>query len=206
MRKIAFLASHNGSGMRYLLEARARHEIDFDPVLVVSNNPGSPALAHAQERDIRTMVINEKRCGGSAEADRALCEALRQVGAECVVLSGYMKRIGPTTLSAYRNRILNIHPSLLPKFGGPGMYGMRVHEAVIESGESVTGATVHLVDDEYDHGSVLAQVEVPVLPGDTPERLRARVLEVEGPLYLQVLQKIQRGEIDLDAFGAAATV
>lgn len=204
MRKIAFLASHNGSGMRYLLAARARHEIEFDPVLVVSNNPGSPALAYAREMGIPTAVVNEKRCGGAAEADRALCETLHQHGAECVLLSGYMKRIGPTTLTAYRNRILNIHPSLLPKFGGPGMYGMRVHEAVIASGESVTGATVHLVDHEYDHGPVLAQVEVPVLPGDTPERLRERVLEVEGPLYLLVLKKIERGEIDLDAFGAAA--
>ncbi|WP_206832361.1 phosphoribosylglycinamide formyltransferase [Alicyclobacillus fructus] len=204
MRKIAFLASHNGSGMRYLLEARARHEVEFEPVLVVSNNPGSAALACARDLGIPAVVVNEKRCGGPDEADRALCQCLRQHGAEWVLLSGYMKRIGPVTLSAYRNRILNIHPSLLPKFGGPGMYGMRVHEAVIESGESVTGATVHVVDHEYDHGPVLAQAEVPVLPGDTPERLRARVLEVEGPLYLQVLKKIERGEIDLDAFGADA--
>ena len=190
--------------MRYLLEARARKDVEFEPVLVVSNNPGSPALAHARHLGIPTAVVNEKRCGGADEADRALCEALRQHGAELVLLSGYMKRIGPLTLSAYRNRILNIHPSLLPKFGGPGMYGMRVHEAVIASGESVTGATVHLVDHEYDHGPVLAQVEVPVLPGDTPERLRERVLEVEGPIYLDVLRKIARGEIDLDAFGGAA--
>ncbi|SIT12386.1 phosphoribosylglycinamide formyltransferase [Alicyclobacillus vulcanalis] len=201
MRKIAFLASHNGSGMRYLLEARARGEVAFEPVLVVSNNPGSPALAYARELGIPAVVINEKRCGGAKEADEALRDALREHQAQYVVLSGYMKRIGPATLSAFPNRILNIHPSLLPKFGGPGMYGMRVHEAVIASGDTVTGATVHLVDHEYDHGPVLAQAEVPVRPGDTPESLRERVLAVEGPLYLEVLQKMERGEIDLEAFG-----
>ena len=106
--------------------------------------------------------------------------------------------LGPRTLDAYRNRILNVHPALLPKFGGPGMYGERVHEAVLASGDRVSGVTVHLVDEEYDHGPVVAQTQVPVLPDDTPGTLAAKVLEQEHILYPETIQRIATGEIDLD--------
>ena len=117
---------------------------------------------------------------------------------QVVALAGYMKMLGPRTLDAYRNRILNVHPALLPKFGGQGMYGERVHRAVLASGDSVSGVTVHLVDEEYDRGPVVAQTEVPVLPGDTPDTLAARVLEQEHILYPETIQRIATGEVDLN--------
>ncbi|MCX7015561.1 MAG: formyltransferase family protein, partial [Candidatus Sumerlaeota bacterium] len=102
------------------------------------------------------------------------------------------------TVAAYANRILNIHPALLPKFGGKGMFGLHVHEAVLAAGEKTTGVTVHVVDPEYDHGRILAQRQVAVEPDDTPETLQARVLTIEHQLYSETLQKIAVGEIDLD--------
>jgi phosphoribosylglycinamide formyltransferase-1 len=109
-----------------------------------------------------------------------------------------MKKLGPRTLAAYRNRIVNIHPALLPKFGGQGMYGMNVHKAVIEAGERESGVTIHLVDEEYDHGTILAQTRLPVLPDDTPQTLAQRVLEREHSFLVETLDKIIRGEIRLD--------
>ena len=116
--------------------------------------------------------------------DAAILVALQTHGVEIVCLAGYMKKLGARTLAACRGRILNIHPALLPNFGGRCMYGMRVHEAVLAAGENESGATVHLIDGEYDHGPVLAQEKVPVCDGDTPEQLQARVLEVEHRLYV----------------------
>ena len=118
---------------------------------------------------------------------------------QLVTLAGYMKMLGTHTLDAYRNRILNVHPALLPNFGGQGMYGGSVHEAVLASGEKISGVTVHLVDEEYDHGPVVAQTQVPVLPGDTPDTLAERVLEQEHILYPKTIQRIATGEVDLDA-------
>jgi phosphoribosylglycinamide formyltransferase-1 len=109
-----------------------------------------------------------------------------------------MKQIGPQTLAAYRGRILNIHPALLPKFGGRGMYGKRVHQAVLNAGERVTGVTIHVVDDLYDHGRILAQSEVPVREGDTADSLAERVLQEEHRLYPETLRRIAAGEIVLD--------
>jgi phosphoribosylglycinamide formyltransferase-1 len=113
------------------------------------------------------------------------------------VLAGYMKKIGPRTLARYRGLVLNIHPALLPKFGGQGMYGRRVHEEVLAAGDRMTGVTVHLADEEYDRGPILAQREVPVVRGDTVDSLAARVLEAEHALYVETLARIARGEIRL---------
>jgi phosphoribosylglycinamide formyltransferase-1 len=114
-----------------------------------------------------------------------------------IVLAGYMRKLGPRTLAQYRGRVLNIHPALLPKFGGPGMYGARVHEAVLTAQEKESGATIHLVTEEYDQGPIIAQSRVAVLPGDTVESLAARVLEVEHALFPETLARIARGEIEL---------
>ena len=122
---------------------------------------------------------------------------LQRHGVGVVCLAGYMKKLGVEMLAAYRERILNIHPSLLPKFGGRGMYGIRVHEAVLAAGEERSGATIHLVNGEYDQGRILAQEEVSVEAGDTPEMLQPRVLVVEHRLYAATLAQIARGEIDL---------
>jgi len=115
-----------------------------------------------------------------------------------IVLAGYMKKLGPKTLARYRGRVVNIHPALLPKFGGKGMFGHHVHDAVIAAGEKESGATVHIADEEYDRGRILAQKRVPVMPDDTSESLAARVLEVEHELYAETLQRIAKGEIKLE--------
>jgi len=117
---------------------------------------------------------------------------------DTVILAGYMKKLGPLTLQAFRGRILNIHPALLPKFGGPGMYGKRVHAAVLAAGETVTGVTVHVVDALYDHGRILAQCEVPVREGDTVDSLADRALQQEHRLYTETLRRIAAGEIVLE--------
>jgi phosphoribosylglycinamide formyltransferase 1 len=142
-------------------------------VLVLSDRAGAPALELAREHGIPTRVLADS--GDSGE----WLESLRKHGVELLVLAGYLRLVPVPVIGAYRGRIINIHPALLPAFGGKGMYGRRVHEAVLKSGARETGATVHLVDELYDHGEVLAQATVPVLPGDTAEGLAARVLEVE---------------------------
>lgn len=193
--RIAFFASRNGSSMCYLLDAMDRGELDIEPVLVLSNRIDAPALETARRRNIAHICLNEEICGGEAELDARMAQTLTTQNAEWVVLSGYMRRIGLATLQAFDRRILNIHPSLLPAFGGPGMYGRRVHQAVIDAGVKQTGATVHLVDELYDHGRILSQIEVPVYTGDTPESLSQRVATAEGPLYLRVLKQIVSGEL-----------
>jgi phosphoribosylglycinamide formyltransferase-1 len=145
-------------------------------VLVISNRQEAGGLAVARAYGIPTHVLND--ISDPAEWLRVLAGA----EADLVVLAGYLKRVPDEVVEAWRGRILNIHPALLPRHGGPGMYGHRVHEAVLASGESVSGATVHLVTEEYDRGAILGQAEVPVLPGDTPDELAARVLAVEHRL------------------------
>jgi len=137
---------------------------------------------------------------GSEEAlDAAHVDVLRDADIDLVILAGYMRKIGPKLIEAYPNRILNIHPALLPKYGGKGMYGKNVHEAVIAGGDTESGVTVHLVDGGYDTGPTVAQKRVPVHKGDTVETLAARVLSEEHRLYSTTIERIASGEIDLDA-------
>ena len=195
--KLGFLASHNGSNMQAILERCRSGSVDADPRILITNNANAAAIEKARRFELETRGLNGKTHPEFAALDKAIASALRAAKVEIVVLAGYMKQIGPSVLHAYRNRILNIHPSLLPRFGGKGMYGMRVHEAVIEAGDTQSGATVQLVDAEYDEGPILQQRAVPVLPDDTPQSLRERVLAVEHELYSDTLDQIVRGEIRL---------
>jgi phosphoribosylglycinamide formyltransferase-1 len=195
--KIGFLASHGGSGMAAILEAAGKGDLPAQGVLMISNNETAGAHAVAARYGVPSMTLNAKRAGGEDKLDLAIAAALDVAGAELVVLSGYMRLIGPVMIERFGNRILNIHPALLPKFGGKGMYGDRVHEAVLAAGESESGASVHLVDSEYDHGRVLSQAVAPVLPGDTLETLRARVRALEGPLYVETLRALASGALKI---------
>jgi phosphoribosylglycinamide formyltransferase-1 len=168
-------------------------------VVVISNNSASGALARARAAGIATVHVSGVTHPDPGELDRATAAELQRHGADLVVLAGYMKKLGPRTLGAFDGRILNVHPALLPRFGGAGMYGARVHEAVLAAGESVTGATVHLVDGEYDHGAILAQRDVAVLPDDTVTTLAARVLETEHELLVTVIAGVANGTVQVPA-------
>lgn len=195
--KLGFLASHGGSNMQAILDGCAKGSIPATPALLICNNPGAAALERAAKAGMPSKVINRKTHPDPEELDAAMLHALKEAGVELVVLAGYMKKIGPQTLSHFRNRILNIHPALLPSHGGQGMFGLNVHQAVLGAKELETGATVHIINDVYDEGPILQQVRVPILPGDTPETLQARVLEQEHILYPETIAKIARGEIEL---------
>jgi phosphoribosylglycinamide formyltransferase-1 len=193
--KLGFLASLNGSGMRAILAAIAAGELDAEARLAISNRRDAPALACAAEHGVATRFVPTKL--DPERADAEIAEALRAAGVELVVLSGYLRKLGPTTLSAYAGRVLNVHPALLPKFGGPGMYGRRVHEAVAASGDVVSGATVHVVDEEYDHGPAVASVEVALTAGDDVAAIEAKVTAAEPGLLVDVLRRISEGTLAL---------
>ncbi len=194
--RLGFLVSHGGSNMQAIIEACRQGRLDAKPCVVISNNSGCMALARALKEGIPRYHISGHTHPGDAE-DRAILCTLQAHDVDTVILAGYMKRIGPETLRAYRGRILNIHPALLPKFGGQGLYGKRVHEEVLRAGEKVTGVTVHVIDEQYDTGPILNQVEVPVLDGDTADSLAERVLKYEHILYVETLRKISEGAIVL---------
>jgi phosphoribosylglycinamide formyltransferase-1 len=177
--RIAVALSGRGSNFDALLRA-------LDPgaqaeVVLALSDRSAPGLALAQARNIPTEVLR------NPDDAREWLNLLERHAVEMIVLAGYVKMVPAPVVAAYRDRIINVHPALLPQFGGKGMYGLRVHEAVLASGTRESGASVHLVDEEYDQGRVLAQARVPVLPDDTPERLAQRVLTVEHQLLPAVV-------------------
>lgn len=193
--RIGVLASGGGTNLQSIIDACSNGGISGEVALVISNNSTAGALERAKKAGIATLHLSTVTHPEPAVLDRAVLEALTESGVELIALAGYMKKLGPMTLRAYRNKVLNIHPALLPGFGGQGMYGMEVHRAVIASGTKMTGPTVHLVTDAYDEGPILSQEEVPVRPEDTPESLQRRVLEVEHRLYPATISAFDRGII-----------
>lgn len=199
--KLAILASHGGSNMQALIDRIADGSLNARIVLVISNNSGSGALERARKAGLAWRHLSARTEGGEAELDAKLAEACDAAGAELIVLAGYMRPIGPRMLARYAGRILNIHPSLLPRHGGAGMYGIHPHEAALAAGDAESGATVHVVDNAYDRGPILRQRSVPIHPGDTPETLQQRVLAVEHALYAEVIGDIAAGKIKLPSGG-----
>lgn len=184
--------------MKAVADACANDEINGKPVLVISNNSGPLAFQRANDLGILTFHMSRKTHPGDEDLDRSICETLKSHDIDLIVLSGYMRKIGPKTLKAFHNRILNVHPALLPLYGGQGFYGSRVHQAVLDAGDRESGATIHLIDGEYDTGPILVQGRVPVLEGDDAKSLAARVAGVEHSLFIDALQGIASGRIDLD--------
>lgn len=187
---ISFLASHGGSSARAIIEAVHRRELAAGIGILVTNNRDAPILQWCREHGIEALHISGRTHGDEARADAAISSALQRAGTDLLVCSGYMKKVGPATLEAFSGRILNIHPALLPRHGGKGMYGDRVHQAVLAAGDDESGATVHIVTEGYDEGPILNQARVPVKPGDTVESLRVRVQSVEPGLYLETLREM----------------
>ncbi|THD80801.1 MAG: phosphoribosylglycinamide formyltransferase [Phenylobacterium sp.] len=195
--KLGFLASGGGSSARAIMDAIAAGELAAEARLMVSNNKGAAALAWAREAGLEAICIPTQADPDAADA--RLVDAMTGRGVELIVLSGYLRQLGPLVLARYAGRILNIHPGPLPEFGGHGMYGRRVHEAVIAAGAGASAATIHVVDEEYDHGPVVAVCRVPLQPGDTAEALEARVRASEPGFFVETLKKVARGEIQLPA-------
>ena len=176
--KIAALVSGGGTNLQALLDAKARGEIPHGEfVRVIASRPDAYALTRAANAGIGGEVISRKSFATLEEYDAAILNALRACGAQIVVLAGFLSILGPTVIEAYRDRIINIHPALIPSFCGKGYYGLRVHEAALARGVKVTGATVHLVNEIPDGGPILSQKAVLVEAGDTPETLQRRVME-----------------------------
>ena len=200
---VSFLASHNGSNMRAIVAAIRNGILNAVPRALISNNAGSGSIAWAQNNGLSTYHVSATSKGSEMAADTAIVSILRRYNTDIVVLAGYMRKLGPETLQAFSGRILNIHPALLPKYGGKGMYGRFVHQSVLKSGDTQTGVTIHLVDDEYDHGPVVAQAPVGIYPDDVVETLTARVQAKEQELFPETLRRIVSGEIDLDKIAAA---
>jgi len=190
--KLGVLASGGGTNLQSIIDRSLDGSVSAEVVVVISNNSGAGALERARKHGIDALHVSEVTEGSVEAADRRITDEMVSRGVDLVALAGYMKKVGPVLLTTYEGRLLNIHPALLPKFGGKGMYGMRVHEAVIAAGEKESGPTVHIVDDKYDHGPILAQIKVPVLPDDTPETLQKRVLEKEHEIYPMTIQKIAK--------------
>ena len=178
MLKIAVLVSGGGTNLQALLDAKARGEIPHGEfVRVIASRPDAYALTRAANAGIGGEVISRKSCATLEEYDAAILNALRACGAQIVVLAGFLSILGPTVIEAYRDRIINIHPALIPSFCGKGYYGLRVHEAALARGVKVTGATVHLVNEIPDGGEILLQKAVEIRPDDTPQTLQRRVME-----------------------------
>ena len=188
--KIGVLASGGGTNLQSIIDKSLDGTLSADVVVVISNNSKAGALERARRHGIDTVHISSVTEGSQEAVDRKITEEMISRRVDLVVLAGYMKKIGPVLLKAYKGKILNIHPALLPKFGGKDMYGMHVHEAVITAGEKESGATVHIVDGKYDHGEILEQKRVPVYPDDTPETLQKRVLVKEHELFPETIQKM----------------
>jgi phosphoribosylglycinamide formyltransferase-1 len=185
LKRIAFFLSGTGGNALNLLRACREGRVAAQPVLAIASSPKAAGLAKLEAEGLAGRVIERKDFDSDAAFSAACYAACDAAKVDLVCLAGWLKKL--SVPKAWEGRILNIHPALLPKFGGPGMYGMHVHRAVVAAGEAESGATVHLVDEVYDHGRVLAQARVPVLPGDTPEDLQRRVYGAEMALYPEAL-------------------
>jgi len=182
--------------MQAIIDGCRGGRIDGEVALVVGVRDDAPAMERARAAGVETIVLSPKELG--EEYDDALLAALNEYKIDTVCLAGYMRVLGQKIVDAYRNRILNIHPALIPSFCGRGMYGHHVHEAAIERGVKFSGCTVHLVDEDYDTGPIVLQAIVPVEDDDTPETLAARVLEKEHETYVQALALLAQGRLKVE--------
>ena len=190
MKNIAVFASGSGSDMQSVIDACESGQINGKVVAVIASRPGIFALERAAKHNIPSKVFSVKEYGSPEAKDGAIVEYLKSMGIDLIVLAGYLSIVSKPLLDVYEGRIINIHPSLIPRHCGKGMYGLHVHESVLASGDKVSGCTVHFVDSGTDTGKIIRQVTVPVEEGDTPETLQARVLVQEHQLLPQVVAEL----------------
>lgn len=194
---IAVFASHGGSDMQAIIDGCKNKKINATVSVIIGNNEDSMALKRAEKEGIDHYHLSVKTEGSEEKLAERILEVLEDYAVDMIFLAGYMKLLDASILRKYHNRVFNIHPALLPKYGGKGMYGINVHRAVIESKDTETGITIHRVNEIYDSGEIVAQTLVPVLPGDDPETLAARVLEREHTFLVEVIADIADGKIEL---------
>lgn len=194
---IAVFASHGGSDLQAIIDGCKNRKIDGKVCAVITNNSDALALERARKESIDNYHISANVYSNTDELDLKILEILESHNIDMIFLAGYLKKIGLSLLHKYDKRIFNIHPALLPKFGGKGMYGMNVHKAVIESKEKISGVTIHRVNDKYDSGDIVAQTQIDVLESDTPESLAAKILEREHTFLVEVVNDIICGKIKL---------
>ncbi|MCG3206032.1 MAG: Phosphoribosylglycinamide formyltransferase [Elusimicrobia bacterium] len=199
-KRIAVMASGNGSNFQALIDACASGEINGDLVALVSNQRYAYALTRARAANIEPLLFESAKFKTRTLMCSKISQALKERKVDLVCLAGYMSKIEPCLVRSFPNRILNIHPALLPKYGGKGMYGRHVHEAVIAGKEKESGCTIHLVNEVYDEGPILAQLKVAVDPSDTPESLAEKILPLEHQLYVSVVKDVCSGKINLDKY------
>jgi phosphoribosylglycinamide formyltransferase-1 len=196
--RCAVLASGQGSNFQALLDRKASGDLHVEFVLFIGNNSDAGAFAKARMHSIPALHLAPSHFPSEAAYIARFLDALQEFRVELIVLAGYMKKLPIPVIQAYNRRIVNIHPALLPSFGGKGMYGSHVHEAVIEYGAKLSGITVHFVDEEYDHGPIILQRAVEVFDTDDPRSLAGRILKAEHASYWQAIEAIAEGRIIIE--------
>lgn len=196
--RIAVLCSGGGTNLQAIIDAVEAGQIDGQIVCVIANASKAFALERARTHGIPAVFVSKKEAGSAEAFNDAVLAELQKARAELVVLAGYLPIVGAQIVRAYEHRIINIHPALIPAFCGPGMYGHHVHEAVLAYGAKISGATTHFVDEQVDHGGVILQKSVPVLEGDTPDTLAARVLTVEHEILPESVRLYCAGKLGVD--------
>ena len=199
MVNVAVLVSGGGTNLQAILDAQARGEIPNGRICaVISSREDAYALERAKQAQVPAMIMRRKDYESVQAYSDALESLLKDLDVQLVVLAGYLPIVGAQVVRAYEHRIINIHPALIPSFCGPGMYGHHVHEAVLAYGAKISGATTHFVDEQVDHGGVIMQAIVPVLEGDTPDTLAARVLTVEHRILPESVRLFCAGKLGVD--------
>ena len=198
--KIAVFVSGGGTNLQAIIDSTKDGILkDIEIVLVLSSSPSAYALTRAEENGIPSVVMRASDYPSREQWDAEMADCVKKSGAELIVLAGYLSLLGPKTVSMYSNRIINIHPSLIPSFCGEGMYGIKPHKAALARGVKVSGATVHFVNENYDDGPILLQKSAEVLPGDTPETLQKRIMqECEWKILPQAIRLIADGKVTIE--------
>lgn len=190
--------------MQALLDACKAGKINAEIVAVVSNKKYAYALTRARQENIETLLFEPEKFQSRTVWCSKIAKALKERNVDLICLAGFMLKIEACLIRSFPNRIINIHPALLPKYGGKGLYGRHVHEAVLQAQEKESGCTIHLVDEIYDHGTIIAQAKVAVEPGDTPETLAQKIHVKEHELYVAVVRDVCSGKINLDSLGSSS--
>lgn len=197
MKQCAVFASGGGSNFQALIDHQQAGDLHVDFAVMIGNNSKAKAFDRARAHDIPTVHIGPTHFEDPEEYAARLMSILQEHTVDLIALAGYMRKLPDIVVDTYRHRILNIHPALLPAFGGKGMYGGHVHAAVIESGAKLSGVTVHFVDEVYDHGPIVLQEPVPVLDDDSPEDLAARVLALEHASYWRAVEAVAQERLSV---------